>query len=325
MGGRGAPMVKKIAFLFPGQGSQFVGMGKMHADRLPECAKLFKDADSILGFPLSQIMWEGPEDKLKDTAVTQPALFVASAVALIELKNLGVSPDIVAGHSLGEYSALYAAGVISFVDALKLVASRGNSMKEAAQKTKGTMAAIIGLDAEKIEDICRHVGEEGEVCTPANFNSDTQIVVAGTKKGIVVAMEKAKEAGAMKTVELNVAGAFHSPLMSSAVKKMKPVIDICSFQDSKIPVITNVDAKLTTSGTEFKNKLVQQIDHPVRWNESAERMISEGTETFIEVGPGRVLSSLIKRMAREKNILWTDDLENIKKKFNLGPRSSLCV
>lgn len=301
-------MVKmKIAFLFPGQGSQYVGMGKSTA------SPLFQEADAIVGFPLSQYMFEGPEEKLRDTAVTQPALFVASAAACAKLQEKGIQASFAAGHSLGEYSALYAAGVLNFQDALKLVVARGKAMQEAAAAKPGAMAAIIGLGADVVKKICLDVSVESEVCTPANFNSDMQIVVAGTANGVAAAMQAAKNSGAAKVVQLNVSGAFHSPLMKPAADKLKAVIDQIPFSDAKIPVFTNVDAQATTKANDFKRKLVEQIDHGVLWDDSMRALLAAGAEAFIEVGAGKVLSSMAKRLDRTKTVVCTDDFETLEK------------
>lgn len=303
----------KTAFLFPGQGSQSIGMGKIAAEKSTAAAGLIRNADEVLGFSLSQVMFEGPEDKLKQTDITQPALFVASAAALELLKERGLKPDWTAGHSLGEYSALYAAGVLGFEDALRLVRARGKAMNEAATSQAGTMAAIIGLAPEKIASICQEINKSGTVCVPANFNSETQTVISGSLEGIKIAMERCLAEGAAKAVQLNVAGAFHSPLMTSAAEAMKPLIDSVSFQETSIPVVTNVDAKPTTRGSEFKIKLVQQIDHSVLWDQSVKTLINQGAEAFIEVGSGRVLSTMAKKLDRKKTVLSTEDMDTIDK------------
>jgi [acyl-carrier-protein] S-malonyltransferase len=276
-------------------------------------SKRYLDADAIVGFGLTQLMLEGPEDKLRDTAVTQPALFVTSAVACDKLAEKGIQPSFVAGHSLGEYSALYAAGVLTFDDALRLVVARGRAMQEAAAASQGTMAAILGLKADQIKQICNDVTAGGDVCAAANFNSDVQTVISGSVSGVNKAMELAKAAGAAKTVPLSVSGAFHSPLMKPAAEKLKLVIDKTPFADAKVPVITNVDAKATTSAADFKRKLVEQIDHSVLWDDSLRVLLGAGAEAFIEVGAGKVLSSMIKRLDRSKTAVYTDDFETLEK------------
>ncbi|MBV9080083.1 MAG: ACP S-malonyltransferase, partial [Elusimicrobia bacterium] len=302
----------KIAYLFPGQGSQAIGMGKAAAETSADARRLLSQADTILGFSLSPIMFEGPEDKLKDTSITQPALFVASAMALELLKLKGLKPAWVAGHSLGEYSALYAAGALPFETGLKLVRARGQSMSDAGRDRPGAMAAILGLDAAKVEHVCQQASAVG-VCAPANFNSESQIVISGESGAVAKAMELAQTEGASKVVALAVSGAFHSPLMSGAAQRMKKFIDEASMLDATVPVITNVDAVPTTAAGEFKKKLFQQIDHPVRWHESMKKLIELGAETFIEVGTGRVLSTMAKKLDRKKASLATDDMESIEK------------
>lgn len=312
MGSGRHPMVDKRAFLFPGQGSQSVGMSKAAYEKSSQVKQLFSKADEILGFSISSIMFEGPEEKLRDTAVTQPALFLASAAGLELLKERDVQAVFGAGHSLGEYSALYAAGVLSFEDALYLVRQRGLLMSEAGTQNPGSMAAVIGLDAAKIEEVCRNASESAAVCAPANFNSDSQIVISGSAPAVKKAMDLATAAGAAKVIQLNVSGAFHSPLMAAAAQKMKSILDTRAFKDAAYPILTNVDAQPTTSASQFKEKLVMQIDHPVRWHESMKKLLELGADSFIEVGSGRVLSTMIKKLDRKKIVLCTDEFESIE-------------
>lgn len=311
-------MVNKVAFLFPGQGSQAVGMAKNAYTSSAAVKSLFEQADNILGYSITRVMFEGPEEKLKETSVTQPALFLASAAGLELLKERKVSASWAAGHSLGEYSALYAAGVISFQDTLKLVQARGQAMSEAGQTTPGTMAAVIGLDENKIKEICQAASEAAGICVPANFNTESQIVISGTKEGVAKAMELATAAGAAKVVPLSVSGAFHSPLMSSAVKKMMPIIESTSFSKATIPVLTNVDAKPTESPFQFKSKLIQQIDDSVRWHDTLKALIALGAETFIEVGSGKVLSMMIRKLDRKKAVFCTDEIDQLDKHLSVG-------
>jgi [acyl-carrier-protein] S-malonyltransferase len=311
-------MVAKIAYLFPGQGSQSVGMGKSYIEKSAAARAVIEKADAVLGFGLSQIMFEGPEEKLRETDITQPALFTASAAALELLLEKNLQPYMLAGHSLGEYSALYAAGVISFEDGLKLVRARGQAMASAGKENPGTMAAIIGLSFEKIREICASVSSTG-VCVPANYNSESQIVISGSIEAVKAAMDKCTAAGAAKVVALNVAGAFHSPLMKSAVEKMRPLIEQTEFKDARALVITNIDAKPVTRGNEFKNKLIEQIDHGVMWDPTLKGMNTAGVDTFIEVGSGRVLSTMAKKLDRKKNALCTDDMDGIEKALAATP------
>ena len=312
MGRGGDPMVAKIAFLFPGQGSQYVGMGKSAVELSVGARALLEQADRIVEFPLSKVMFEGPEERLKETIVTQPALFVASALALQALSDRGIRPSFVAGHSLGEYSALYAAGVISFETGLKLVQARGRAMQEAADVSPGAMAAIIGLNEEKISEICRKVAAElGSTCSPANFNTESQIVISGTVSAVTRAMDEMKQAGAAKVVQLNVSGAFHSALMAPAVRKMTPVIDGAEFMDAQTPVFTNVDAQQTTLAADFRRKLIEQIDHAVRWHDTLKNLLAAGAEGFIEVGSGKVLGTMAKKLDRSKTVLFTDEFAGV--------------
>lgn len=310
-------MVKTVAFLFPGQGSQSVGMGKSYLALSKTAQAFFEQADHLLNIPLTKTMFEGPEDALRQTMMAQPALFLTSAAALAVLSERGISANFSAGHSLGEYSALYAAGAISFEDGLKLVYERGKAMAEAGETNPGAMGAILGLDASKIDAICKKVSINNEVCCPANFNSDTQIVVSGSTGAVKEALNLAKEAGALKVVPLNVSGAFHSPLMNSTVEKMRPFIEKLPISPSRFPVLTNVDAEPTSDPIQFRKKLTEQINHPVRWNETMKKLIQLGVDVFMEVGAGNVLSNLMKRLDRKKLTFYTDQLSEIDKNLSL--------
>ncbi|MFN0116951.1 MAG: ACP S-malonyltransferase [Elusimicrobiota bacterium] len=308
-------MVNKISFLFPGQGSQSIGMAKNLYDQYDVARKIINDADKILGFSLSKIMFEGPEEQLKDTSITQPALFVSSAAAFEVLMEKGISAEVMAGHSLGEYSALYAAEVISYENALKLVRARGVAMNEAGKSNSGTMAAIIGLEKNKLQEICADVTSRVGICALANINSSSQIVISGQKEAVLEAMTLAKTAGAAKVIELNVSGAFHSSLMKSAADKMAEELDKVSFYDTSTPVVTNVDAQLTRNGKDFKRKLIDQICQGVLWHDTMHTIASLSPDFFIEVGSGKVLSTMAKKFDRNKTCLCTDEIGEIDQVF----------
>lgn len=306
-------MVGKIAYLFPGQGSQYLGMGKSESQSSSSAKQYLERADDILKFGLSKIMFEGPEEKLKETDITQPAMFLVSAMSLELLKEKGIKPSWVAGHSLGEYSALYSAGVLNFEQTLRLVYERGKAMKEAVLLSPGIMAAVIGLDLFKINEICEIVTQSVGVCSTANFNSPSQVVISGTSQAILKATALLMEAGAAKVMPLHVGGGFHSSLMSPAAQMMKIVLEQTHFSSPNVPVITNVDAKSTTNPEDFREKLIQQIDHSVLWHPSLVKLLELGADTFVEVGAGKVLSVLAKKLDPQKVVLWTDDFEGIKR------------
>src|SRR4051812_5259445 len=292
---------KKIAFMFPGQGSQKVGMGRVWAEASEEARAAFAEADEALGFPLSRLCWEGPEEELGLTENTQPAL-VATSIAI--LRALGVlAPELVpvamAGHSLGEYSALVAAGALGFADALRLVRRRGPLMQEAVPVGVGAMAAVIGMDPEAIAAIAAEATDAagGEICAVANLNGPAQTVLAGHKGAIDRAVALAKERGARKATLLAVSAPFHSPLMRPAREAMAGLLAETAFRDPRVPVVTNVDAAPVTTGDEARDALVRQIDSPVRWVESVLLMAERfGADTFLEVGPGTVLTGLNRRI-----------------------------
>lgn len=291
---------KKIAFLFPGQGSQKVGMGHAWVDVSPEARRTFEEADEVLGFPLSRICWEGPEGELNLTANTQPALLTASVAMHRALGTLApeLRPVAVAGHSLGEYSALVAAGALGFADALRLVRRRGQLMQEAVPVGEGAMAAIIGLDPETIAGLAADAAQ-GEVCAVANLNGPAQTVIAGHKGAIDRAVALAKERGAKKATILAVSAPFHSPLMRPAREGMTGPLRETVFRDPAVPVVTNVDAAPATTGDAAREALIRQIDSPVRWVESVLWMEeSAGVEVFVEVGPGNVLSGMTRRIVK---------------------------
>jgi [acyl-carrier-protein] S-malonyltransferase len=288
-----------VAFVFPGQGSQYVGMGKDLYEHSMPARQLFEQADDLLQFPLSRICFEGPEEELKQTRTTQPAIFVQSVALFRLMRNAApavAAPSMVAGHSLGEYSALVAAGALTFEDGLKLVRLRGELMQQAGAEHPGMMAAVIGPDAKTIMEICAEASAAG-IVQPANFNSPGQVVLSGSVSGVRRAMELAKIRGAKLVKELVVSGAFHSPLMESARNGLQAGLARADFHDATIPVYANVTAKAEQKAEEIRTLLLEQLTSPVRWEESVRAMIAAGADSFVEVGPGKVLQGLVKRIA----------------------------
>ncbi len=302
--------MSKIGFIFPGQGAQEVGMGQELYNEYPEIADFFDRSEKILNLDLKRICFEGPEFDLNLTENTQPALFTMSAAIDSYLKNQGIIPDLVAGHSLGEYSALTSAGAIDFEENLKLVRQRGQAMEEALPAGLGTMAAIIGLDIDTIEDICSKVVG---VCEIANINTPNQIVISGEKEAIATAMDRLNNAGAKKVVELSVSGPFHSSLMEPAVTRLKSVIKNVEIKDADIPIISNATAEKIIENNKIEENLVAQLTSSVRWVESINLMIEEGVDTFVEVGSGRVLKGLLRRIDRSVDCYSTRNIKDLKK------------
>lgn len=291
----------KHAFVFPGQGSQFPGMGKEHYQNSAFAKKLFEQANEVLGFRMSDIMFDGSEEDLKQTNVTQPAVFLHSIIAYRSIEQ--TSPDMVAGHSLGEFSALVANGTLSFDDAMRLVAIRAKAMQKACEMNPSTMAAVLGLADEKVETICKEVQQEtGEVVVPANYNCPGQLVISGSLKGIDIACERMKAAGAKRALVLPVGGAFHSPLMAPAKDELQAAIESTKFHSPTCAVYQNVVAKGVMDSEEIKQNLIDQLTGPVRWTQSVQAMIADGASKFTEAGPGKVLQGLILKINKEMQV-----------------------
>lgn len=285
------------AYVFPGQGAQFVGMGKDLYENSPLAKEMFEKANQILGFRITDLMFAGTDEDLKQTKVTQPAIFLHSVI-LSKVLGGDFKPEMVAGHSLGEFSALVAAGALSFEDGLKLVSARAMAMQKACEKEPSTMAAVLGLEDEKVEEICNSINEE---VVPANYNCPGQLVISGSIKGIEIACQKLTEAGAKRALKLAVGGAFHSPLMEPARQELAAAINATPFSKPICPIYQNVDAKPTSDPEVIKKNLVAQLTAPVRWTQTAKNMIADGATSFIELGPGNVLQGLIKKV--DKNIV----------------------
>lgn len=288
----------KHAYIFPGQGAQFTGMGKNLFDGNQVARNIFNRADDILGFPISEVMFSGSADDLKKTNITQPAIFIHSLAAFATLKE--VQPDMVAGHSLGEFSALVANETLSFEDGLKLVSVRASAMQRACEISLSTMAAVIGLEDNIVEEVCRSVSEDsGEIVVAANYNCPGQLVISGSLKGIEIACEKLKVAGAKRALVLPVGGAFHSPLMLPAREELADAINNSHFKEPVCPVYQNVVAKAISDPAEIKLNLIAQLTGPVRWTQCVQSMISDGATGFTECGPGKVLQGLVQKIQKD--------------------------
>ena len=305
-----------IAYIFPGQGSQSVGMGKDLFDNFAAAREVFEQADEALGFSLSDICFAGNEEDLQLTANTQPAILTASVAAYRAMEAEGFAkPDFVAGHSLGEYSALVAAGVLDFADAVRTVRKRGTYMQEAVPVGGGAMAAIVGADLLTIETACAEAAE-GRICSPANINSPNQVVIAGDTAAVDRACELLKERGARKAIKLNVSAPFHCALMMPAQERLAADLSGISYSSFETPIVHNIDAKVNSDETLVADALTRQVSSPVKWLQSVQELIANGTDTFVEVGPGKVLSGLVKQIDRNVRILNVENEESLKNTQN---------
>jgi [acyl-carrier-protein] S-malonyltransferase len=303
--------MSKLAFLFPGQASQYPGMGKSLADAFPESKAVCDEADAALDFSISKVCFEGTEEALRLTENTQPGILTVSIAAYRALEQRGITPDLVAGHSLGEYSALVAAGAVDLTTAVRLVRARGRYMQEAVPPGEGAMAAILGLSPADVAEICRKAAE-GEVVSPANLNTPDQIVISGSAAAVKRAVEIASQAGAKRAVILPVSAPFHCALMAPAGKRLEPELRAARFSDLRFPLVTNVDAEEVTTGNEAREALIRQVTQPVRWLDSMREMIELGVNVFVEVGPGKVLAGLLRQIDRSVRCFNVEDAASLQ-------------
>jgi [acyl-carrier-protein] S-malonyltransferase len=301
----------KIAFVFPGQGAQYPGMGREVAEKFPCARAAYHESDAALSLPISKLCFEGPEDDLKLTENTQPAILATSIALFRTLQHGGVRPDFVAGHSLGEYSALVAAGALSLSDAVVLVRKRGRYMQEAVPVGVGAMAAVLGLDLPAVLSVCERAAQ-GQIVSPANLNSPGQIAIAGNREAVDRAVVLAKEAGARRAIPLQVSAPFHCALMKPAEERLSVDLDHANLADLEYPLVTNVDAQPIRTGAEARSALKRQVSRPVRWQETIERLLSEGVRTFVEVGPGKVLLGLIRSVDKSVTMLNAEDEKSVE-------------
>ena len=301
----------KVAFVFPGQGAQYAGMGRDISEKSSEARAAFAEADAALEFRISRLCFEGPEEKLKLTENTQPAIVTMSIAMFRVLEGKGVRPDFVAGHSLGEYSALVAAGAMKLGEAARLVRNRGRYMQEAVPVGEGAMAAIVGLDLPVVQSICDRAAE-GQIVSPANLNSPGQIVIAGNRNAVERAVALAKEARAKMAVLLKVSAPFHCALLKPAEERLSVDLDRCVFTELRHPLVTNVDAAVIRTGAEARSALKRQVSRPVRWHESIQRLLDEGVRTFVEVGPGKILLGLIRSIDKSATMLNAEDEKSVE-------------
>jgi [acyl-carrier-protein] S-malonyltransferase len=305
----------KTAFVFPGQGAQYAGMGREVSEKFHVAQHVFEDADVALEFPLSRLCFEGPEEELKLTENTQPAILTTSIALFRILEDKGIHPDFVAGHSLGEYSALVAAGALKLSDAVRLVRRRGRYMQEAVPVGEGAMAALLGLDLPAVQAVCERAAQ-GQIVSPANLNSPGQIVIAGNREAVERAVALSKEAGAKRAILLQVSAPFHCALLKPAEDRLSVDLEEISFSDLRCSLVTNVDAQPIRNAEEARSALKRQVSRPVRWEESVRRLLDEGVRTFVEVGPGKVLLGLIRSIDKSATMLNVEDEKSVENTLN---------